>query len=95
MLNNNHRRKLNEKYGLSKEEVEKLEKMELLVSLKRDGVNKSLARDDIPGGGMLINYPNGQGVITIRLDEAYAPDTTEDINITKRIQEAGALIGIN
>lgn len=69
--------------------------MELLVSLKRDGANKSLGRDDIPGGGILINYPNGQGGRTVRLDEPFAPDTTEDINITKRIQEAGALIGIN
>lgn len=77
MLNNNHRRKLNEKYGLSKEEVEKLEKMELLVSLKRDEVNELLGRDDIPGGGALIKYPNGQGAFTVRLDEPFAPDTTQ------------------
>lgn len=75
-----HRQKLKEKYGINNEEViNRLAQKGLLVSLKREEVCRELNRDDIPCGGLKISYPNAPEMFTIRLDEAFASDTTQKL----------------
>lgn len=77
-MNITHKKKLIEKYGINNPEViAELEKRGLLVSLKKDDVNQLLGRTDIPCGGLKIVYPNSPEVFTIRMEQPFAPDTTQ------------------